>query len=70
MRMSTLVLMSDCDRFTTAHQGLTLFHFSAQRKRFRWHRGRIQMLFRVCLGGVQGVTKGCQGVFRGCLGGA
>jgi hypothetical protein len=32
----------------TARQGLTLVHFSAQRRRFLWDRGA----FRGCLGGV------------------
>ena len=33
-------------------QGLTLLHFSAQRKRFLWDRGCISGLFMGCLGGV------------------
>jgi hypothetical protein len=33
-------------------QGLTLVHFSAQRKRFLWYRGFIEGLLRVCLAGV------------------
>ena len=41
-------------------QGLTLVHFSAQRKCFRWDWGCMQGLFRGCLGGV----KGHYGVFR------
>jgi hypothetical protein len=35
-------------------QGLTLVHFSAQRKRLLWDRGWIQRLFRGCLRGVRG----------------
>ena len=44
-------------------QGLTLVHFSAQRKRILWDRGAI----RGCLGGFQelsGGVKEYQGVFR------
>jgi hypothetical protein len=43
----------------TSSQGLTLFHFSAQRGRFLWDRGCIERLFRGCSGGV----RGYQGVF-------
>ena len=44
---------------TTAFmQGLTLVHFSAQRKRILWDRECIQGLFR-------GVFRGCQGVLAG-----
>jgi hypothetical protein len=40
-----------------ADQGLTLVHFSAQRKRFLWDKGRV--------GGVQKVgVEGVVGVFR------
>jgi len=39
---------------TTHEQGITLVHFSVQRKRFLWERGYIWGLFRVCLGGVRG----------------
>jgi len=35
-------------------QGLTLLHFSAQRKRFLWDRGCIQGLFRGYVIGVKG----------------
>ena len=35
-------------------QGLTLVHFSAQRKRYLWDKGCIEGLFRGCLGGVRG----------------
>ena len=35
-------------------QGLSLVHFSAQRKRFLWDRGCIKGLFRGCLDGVRG----------------
>jgi len=35
-------------------QGLTLVHFSAQRKRFEWDRGCIQRLMRGCLEGMMG----------------
>jgi len=31
------------------NQGLTLVHFSAQRKHFLWDRGCVQGLFRGCL---------------------
>ena len=41
-------------------QGLTLVHFSAQRKRFLWVGGNIHELFRDCLG----VFEGYQGMFR------
>jgi hypothetical protein len=44
----------------TCQQGLTLVHFSAQRKRFLWDRGRIQGLFMGCLRDVMGY----QGVLR------
>jgi hypothetical protein len=44
-----------CARSITAvGQGLTLVHFSAQRKRIRWDRGCVQGLFRGCLVGVRG----------------
>jgi hypothetical protein len=41
-------------------QGLTLVHFSAQRKRLLWKRGCVVC----CLGGVWGVLVGVQGVRR------
>ena len=41
-------------------QGLTLVHYSAQRKRFLWDRGCVQRLFRGCLRDV----KRYQGVLR------
>jgi len=41
-------------------QGVTLVHFSAQRKRFLWDRGWIWELFRMCLGGV----RGYHGIYR------
>ena len=37
-----------------ASQGLTLVHFSVQRKRFLWDRGCVQGLLKGCLGGVRG----------------
>jgi len=40
-------------------QGHTLVHFSAQRKRFLWHRGCIQGLFTGCLGGLRDISRGC-----------
>jgi len=40
-------------------QGLTLVHFSAQRKRCLWDRGCILGLFREYTGGAMGI--------RGCL---
>ena len=43
-----------------AHQGLTLVHFSTQRKRFLWDRGSIEGLFRGCLVALRGYS----GVFR------
>ena len=43
-------------------QGLTLVHFSAQRKRFLRDRGCVQGLFRGCLGGV----REWEGVYRVC----
>jgi len=46
-----------------AGQGLTLVHFSAQRKRFLWDRGCIEGLFRGCSGGLRG-----SGGIRGCVG--
>jgi len=33
-------------------QGLTLVHFSAQRKRILWDRGCIKGLFRGCSGAI------------------
>ena len=48
-------------------QGLTLVHFSAQRKRFLWDRGCIEGLFRGCSAGVWevlGVLGGVKGAFR------
>jgi hypothetical protein len=36
----------------TSYQGLTLVHFSAQRKRFLWDRGCIEGLFRGYFAGV------------------
>ena len=44
----------------TSDQGLTLIHFSAQRKRFLWDKGCLFELFKGCLGGV----RGYEGVFR------
>jgi len=44
-------------------QGLTLVHFSAQRKRFMWDRGCTQGLVRGCLGVYSGVLGGVQDVF-------
>jgi hypothetical protein len=44
-------------------QGLTLVHFSAQRKRFLWNRGCVWLLFRGCLGAVEGGL----GSMKGCL---
>jgi len=41
-------------------QGLTLVHFSAQRRRLLWDRGCIHGVFRGCLGGV----RGYYGLFR------
>ena len=46
----------------TGHQGLTLFHLPAQRKRFLWDQ--------TCLwGGERVFTAGVEGVFgfRGCF---
>jgi len=45
-------------------QGLTLVHFSAQRKHFLWDRGCIEGLFSGSSSGVYGVLGG----IRGCLG--
>ena len=48
-------------------QGLTLVHFSAQRKRFLWDRGCIEGLFRGCCVGVYevlGDVGGLKGVLR------
>jgi len=39
---------------SAAHQGLTLVHFLAQRKRILWDRGAI----RGCFGGVYKVLEG------------
>jgi len=39
---------------STAYQGLTLVHFSAQPEPFLWNMGCIQGLFRERLGGVKG----------------
>jgi len=41
-------------------QGLTLVHFSAQRKRFLWDRGYILGLFWGC----SGCLRGYEGVYR------
>jgi len=41
-------------------QGLTLVHFSAQRKRLLWVRGCIWRLFRGFLGGVRGYWAVCR----------
>jgi len=41
-------------RVTPRDQGLTLVHFSAQRKRILWKRGYNNGLFRGCAGGVMG----------------
>jgi len=42
-------------------QGLTLLHFSAQRKRYLWDRGCIEGLFRVYFAGVSVVSGGVRG---------
>jgi len=39
-------------------QGLTLVHFSAQRKRFLWDGGCIWRLFRGCVWGLGRVVWG------------
>jgi len=49
---------------TALSAGLTLVHFSAQRKRFVWENRCHQGMFKGCLGGVYGVL----GCIRGCLG--
>jgi len=41
-------------------KGLTLVHFSAQRKRFLWDRWCIQGLFKGCSGGM----RRCSGALR------
>ena len=45
------------------NQGLTLSHFSAQRKRFQWDRGRIGGLFNGFLGGAIEVIEICRVYF-------
>jgi len=45
-----------------SHQGLTLVHFSAQRKRFVWDGGYIKGSFRRCKG-VLGGIRGGQSIF-------
>ena len=45
-------------------QGLTLVHFSVQRKRFVWDRGCIEGLFTGHFAGV----RRCRGVLTGCWG--
>jgi len=44
-------------------QGLTLVHFSAQRKRFMWNRGFMKGAGRRYLAGAKGVLGWVQGVF-------
>jgi len=56
------VAWSDVEALMANAQGLTLVHFSAQLKRFLWHRGCIQGLCRGCLGGVRGY-QGVSGVY-------
>jgi len=46
--------MFDKLKIERERQGLTLAHFSAQRRRFVWDRGCIQGLCRGCLVGVRG----------------
>jgi len=46
----------------TVSQGLTLVHFSAQRKRFLWdkgvHSGNVKGVFsRCCAGGIRGYLR-------------
>ena len=45
-------------RYSTRSQGLTLVHFSAQRKRFLWDRGAV---LRGCSECAQGVLVGIRG---------
>jgi hypothetical protein len=57
------LIVAKCTRvevhlLTADGQGPTLVHFSAQRKRFLWHRGCVQGLFK-------GEFRGCQGVLGG-----
>ena len=47
----------------TSRQGLTLVHFSAQRKRFPGGMGYISGLFKGCLGGVRGYQGVCRVYF-------
>jgi len=47
-------------QFAASEQGLTLVHFSAQRKRFLCDMGCISELFKGCLAS----GRGYQGVFR------
>jgi len=42
---------------TSAAQGLTLVHVSAQRKRFLWDRGCIYELFKGALWGTRGMLR-------------
>jgi len=57
---TTVTPMACPTRCTYCRQGLTLVHFSAQRKRFLWDKGCNWGLFRGCSGGVEGY----EGVFR------
>jgi len=45
---------SACSASASSSQGLTLVHFSAQRKRFLWDRVCSEEPYRGCVGGVTG----------------
>jgi len=63
MAAATSAADVDSSPDTAEMQGLTLVHFSAQRKRILWNR----VAFRVFLGGVHEVSGGIKehwGVFR------
>ena len=62
------LIVAKCTRvevhlLTADGQGPTLVHFSAQRKRFLWHRGCVQGLFKGEFRGCQGVLGSVEGVF-------
>ena len=65
---SWLAARDDAARAAAAasNQGLTLVHFSAQLKRFLWHRGCTVGVFRGSLGGVYEMLEGIMG-YLGCI---
>jgi len=41
----------------TSHQGLTLVHYSASRKRFEWDKRRLGGVWGVRMAGVEGLFR-------------